>query len=69
MDARNFFDPTKAGIAAQSVRLYSGRTFLKNKLFWFTDYQGTRQVQGASTGIVQLPTVAERAGQLRSIRL
>ena len=29
-----------------------GGPFWKNKLFWFTDYQGTRQVVGASTGLV-----------------
>ena len=30
-----------------------GGPFWKNKLFWFTDYQGTRQVVGASTGLVR----------------
>ena len=38
-----------------------GGPFWKNKLFWFTDYQGTRQVGGASTGFVTvthcLPTI------------
>jgi hypothetical protein len=39
-----------------------GGPFWKNRLFWFTDYQGTRQVAGASTGLVELPTVAQRNG-------
>src|SRR4029077_16733704 len=34
----------------------------KNKLFWFTDYQGTRQVQGAETGDVQVIPSAQRSG-------
>ncbi len=62
MDARNFFDPSKAELRQNQFGYTAGGPFLKNKLFWFTDYQGTRQIQGASTGIVQLPTAAERAG-------
>ncbi|PWT86343.1 MAG: hypothetical protein C5B56_12610, partial [Proteobacteria bacterium] len=39
-----------------------GGPFWKNKLFWFTDYQGTRQVQGATTGLVFLPSADQRLG-------
>ena len=39
-----------------------GGPFWKNKLFWFTDYQGTRQTLGASTGLIQVPTEAEKQG-------
>ncbi len=63
MDARGFFDPTKAALKRNQFGYTAGGPAWKNKLFWFTDYQGTRQVQGASTGIVDLPTPAERAGQ------
>jgi hypothetical protein len=63
MDARNFFDPTKAELKRNQFGYTAGGPAWKNKLFWFTDYQGTRQTQGASTGIVDLPTPAERAGQ------
>src|ERR1035437_5096598 len=62
LDARNFFDATKAELRRNQFGYAIGGPFLKNRLFWFTDYQGTRQVQGASTGIVQLPTVAQRQG-------
>ncbi len=61
-DARNFFDPTKAELRQNQFGYAIGGPFVKNKLFWFTDYQGTRQVSGASTGIVQLPTAAQRQG-------
>ena len=33
-----------------------------DKLFFFTDYQGTRTTQGVSTGNISVPTVAERNG-------
>jgi hypothetical protein len=62
MDARNFFDPSKAELRRNQFGYAVGGPFLKNRLFWFTDYQATRQVQGASTGVVQLPTAAERGG-------
>lgn len=34
----------------------------KNKLFWFSDYQGSRQVRAAETGLVTVPTTDERQG-------
>ncbi len=61
-DARNYFDPTKAELRRNQFGYAVGGPFWKNKLFWFTDYQGTREVVGASTGIVQLPTEAQRQG-------
>ncbi len=61
-DARGFFDPTKAELRRNQFGYAVGGPFWKNKLFWFTDYQGTRQVQGASTGLVPVPTAAERSG-------
>ena len=61
-DARNFFDPTKAELRRNQFGYAVGGPFWKNKLFWFTDYQGTRQVTGASSGVVQVPTQDQRAG-------
>ena len=62
LDARNFFDPSKAELRRNQFGYAVGGPFWKNKLFWFTDYQGTRQVAGASTGLVDVPTTAQRAG-------
>jgi hypothetical protein len=61
-DARNFFDPSKAELRRNQFGYAFGGPFIKNKLFWFTDYQRTLQVQGAGTGVVSLPTVDQRAG-------
>src|SRR5205809_4028114 len=63
LDARGFFDPTKAELRRNQFGYAVGGPFWKNKVFWFTDYQGTRQVKGASTGLVQLPTQDQRDGK------
>jgi hypothetical protein len=62
MDARNFFTSSKSELHRNQFGFTAGGPFWKNKLFWFTDYQGTRQVAGAETGIVNLPTAAQFQG-------
>ena len=62
LDARNFFDPTKSELRRNQFGYAVGGPFWRNRLFWFTDYQGTRQVQGASTGLVAVPSVDQRNG-------
>src|SRR5690242_2441091 len=71
-DANKFFDnqappgpdgkAPRAELRRNQFGYAIGGPFWKNKLFWFTDYQGTRQVAGQGTGIVQLPTLAQRNG-------
>jgi hypothetical protein len=62
LDARNFFAPSKSELRRNQFGYAAGGPFWKSKLFWFSDYQGTRQVQGAETGLVTVPTAAQRAG-------
>jgi hypothetical protein len=63
LDATNYFDTSKAELRRNQFGFAAGGPFIKDRLFWFSDYQGTRQVQGTSTGQVYLPSDAERAGQ------
>jgi hypothetical protein len=62
LDARGFFDPSKAELRRHQFGYAVGGPVLKNKLFWFTDYQGTREVRGASTGAVTVPTANQQKG-------
>ena len=39
-----------------------GGPAIKNKLFWFTDYQGTRERAATSGSLSQLPSVDQRNG-------
>src|SRR3984893_18427703 len=62
LDARNFFAPSKSELRRNQFGYAAGGPFWKNKVFWFSDYQGTRQVQGAETGLVSVPSAAQRLG-------
>jgi hypothetical protein len=62
LDATNYFAPSKSELRRNQFGYAAGGPFWKNKLFWFSDYQGTRQVQGAETGLVTVPTADQRQG-------
>lgn len=64
MDARGFFDPTRGLLKRNQFGYAVGGPAIKNKVFWFTDYQGTRETAGGSTGLVPVLTSAERGGNL-----
>ena len=62
MDSRGWFDITKAVLKRHQFGYAVGGPFLKNRLFWFTDYQGTRQDQSPTTGNINVPTPAQLSG-------
>src|SRR5579864_4544145 len=61
-DATKYFDTSKAELRRNQFGYAIGGPIWKDKIFWFSDYQGTRQVLGASTGQLTLPTANERSG-------
>jgi hypothetical protein len=62
LDAKNYFTQGKSELRRNQFGYTAGGPFWKNKLFWFSDYQGTRQVQGAETGLVSVPSADQRQG-------
>jgi hypothetical protein len=44
-----------------------GGPILHNKLFFFGDYQGTRMAQGANSGSVVVPSLAEQGGNFSAL--
>ena len=62
LDAFNYFDTTKAKLNRNQFGGVLGGPIWKDKIFFFTDYQGTRQVSGASTGVLQVLSNDERNG-------
>ena len=41
-----------------------GGPIKKNSVFFFGDYQGTRNAQGISSGLISVPSLADRSGNL-----
>jgi hypothetical protein len=62
LDARGYFDPTRSAFNQNQFGGTLGGPIRPGKLFFFTDYQGTRTTQGVSTGNISVPTATERSG-------
>ena len=64
LDARNYFSPTRGVFRQNQFGGTFGGPIRRDKIFVFTDYQGTRQTQGIDTGNISVPSSADRAGNL-----
>ncbi len=64
LDARGFFDPTRAPFIQNQFGGTLGGPVKKDKVFFFGDYQGTRNIQGIETGLLPVPSLADRTGNL-----
>jgi hypothetical protein len=64
LDARNYFSPTRGAFRQNQFGGTVGGPIRKDKIFFFADYQGTRQTQGIDTGNISVPTAADRTGNL-----
>jgi hypothetical protein len=63
-DARNYFSPQRGDYHQNQFGGTFGGPILHDKLFFFADYQGTRQTIGQSTGLIPVPSQPDRTGNL-----
>ena len=64
LDARNFFSPERSSFRQNQFGGTAGGPIKKNSLFFFGDYQGTRANQGLDTGLIAVPSLSDRTGNL-----
>ncbi len=64
LDARNYFSPTRGAFRQNQFGGTIGGPIRHDKVFFFVDYQGTRQTQGIDTGNISVPSDADRMGNL-----
>ncbi len=65
LDARNYFSLTRSPLHQnQFGGTLGGPVPRARRLFFFADYQGTRQAEGIDTGEIAVPSLADRAGNL-----
>ena len=67
LDSRNFFSPDRAVYQQNQVGGLFGGPIVKDKVFFYSDYQGTRLNQGVDTGLIQVPSLVNRNGNFSDI--
>jgi hypothetical protein len=65
LDARNYFSPTRGAFRQNQFGGTIGGPIRRDKIFFFVDYQGTRQTLGVDTGDIGVPSAADRTGNLQ----
>jgi hypothetical protein len=64
LDARNYYSLTRGVYRQNQFGGTVGGPIVRNSAFFFADYQGTRLNIGDSTGLIPVPSVADREGNL-----
>jgi len=67
LDARNFFSPERSFYRQNQFGGTIGGAIRKNRLFYFGDYQGSRQTEGVDTGLIPVPSRTSRTGDFSGV--
>jgi hypothetical protein len=66
-DARNFFSSDRARFSQSQFGGALGGPIKRDRIFFFGDYQGTRMTQGVDTGLIAVPSLEDRLGNLSDL--
>jgi len=66
-DARNYFSPQRARFDRNQFGGTLGGPIRPGKAFFFADYQGTGTTEGIETGLIPVPSLQDRAGNLSDV--
>jgi hypothetical protein len=67
LDARNFFSGKRAKYDQNQFGGSLGGPLKRDKAFFFGDYQGTRLTEGVDTGLIPVPSLQDRTGNLSDV--
>jgi Carboxypeptidase regulatory-like domain len=67
LDARGYFDPTRPAFRQNQFGGTLGGPLIRQKVYFFSDYQGTRMDQGIETGLISVPSSQDRSGNLSDL--
>lgn len=62
LDAKNYFSSERSAFQQNQYGGTVGGPIKRNRIFFFADYQGQHTKQGEDTGVVAVPSLANRAG-------
>jgi hypothetical protein len=62
LDARSYFVADRAQYDRNQFGGTFGGPIRKDRIFFFADYQGARMTQGVDTGLISVPSLANRSG-------
>ena len=67
LDARNYFSSERAKFDRNQFGGTLGGPIRKDKIFFFLDYQGTRMTEGMETGLISVPSIQDRTGDVSDL--
>jgi len=67
LDAKNFFSQARGVFQQNQFGGTVGGPIQRNRVFFYADYQSTRLKQGIDTGIISVPSLQDRTGNLSDL--
>ena len=67
LDARNYYSPNRGTFQQNQFGGTLGGPVWRDKVFYFVDYQGSRQILGVDSGLIPVPSPADHTGNVADL--